>query len=98
MEVKAVNSVTIGKYLSELRKYYKVTQDELAARLGVTRQAISKWETGVTLPDIELLLKLSELYGISINDILKADLSKIKFQKNGSCRLFNIKNQLACPL
>ena len=77
-----MNSVTIGKYLSELRKYYKVTQDELAARLGVTRQAVSKWETGVTLPDIELLLKLSELYGISINDILKADISKIKFQKN----------------
>jgi len=77
-----MNGVTIGKYLSELRKYYKVTQDELATRLGVTRQAVSKWETGVTLPDIELLLKLSELYGISINDILKADATKIKFQKN----------------
>jgi len=77
-----VNGVTIGKYLSELRKYYKVTQDELAARLGVTRQAVSKWETGVTLPDIELLLKLSELYGISINDILKADTTRIKYQKN----------------
>lgn len=77
-----MNSVAIGKYLSELRKYYKVTQDELASRLGVTRQAVSKWETGVTLPDIEILLKLSEIYGISINDILKADASKIKFQKS----------------
>ena len=81
-EVKPVNGVIIGKYLSELRKYYKVTQDELAARLGVTRQAVSKWETGVALPDIELLLNLSELYGISINDILKADATKIKFQKS----------------
>ena len=76
-----MNTIDIGKYLSELRKYYKITQDELASRLGVTRQAVSKWETGTTLPDIEILMRLSEIYGISINDILKADLSKIKFQK-----------------
>lgn len=76
-----MNMIDIGKYLSELRKYYKITQDELAGRLGVTRQAISKWENGVTLPDIEMLMKLSEIYGISINDILKADLENIKFQK-----------------
>lgn len=76
-----MNAIDIGKYLSELRKYYKITQDELANRLGVTRQAVSKWETGATIPDIELLVHLSELYGISINDILKADLTKIKFQK-----------------
>ena len=76
-----MNAVDIGRYLSELRKYYKTTQDELAGRLGVTRQAVSKWETGITIPDIEILMRLSEVYGISINDILKADLTKIKFQK-----------------
>ena len=76
-----MNPTDIGKYLSELRKYYKITQDELAGRLNVTRQAVSKWERGTTLPDIEVLMSLSELYGVSINEILKADLSKIKFQK-----------------
>ena len=76
-----MNASAIGKYLSELRKYYKITQDELACRIGVTRQAISKWETGTTIPDVEMLMSLSEIYGISINDILKADLTKIKFQK-----------------
>ena len=76
-----MNAVDIGKYLSELRKYYMVTQEELAVRLGVTRQAVSKWETGTTIPDIEILMNLSEIYGISINDILKADLTNIKFQK-----------------
>lgn len=65
----------IGKYLSELRKYYAITQDELASRIGVTRQAVSKWETGNTIPDVEILMSLSELYGIPINDILKADLN-----------------------
>ena len=76
-----MNTIDIGKYLSELRKYYKITQDELAGRLGVTRQAVSKWENGTAIPDIDLLMKLSDIYGISINDILKADLTKIKFQK-----------------
>lgn len=76
-----MNAANVGKYLSELRKFYKITQDELANRLKVTRQAVSKWETGVTIPDIEILMSLSEIYGISINDILKADLTKIKFQK-----------------
>lgn len=76
-----MNAVDVGRYLSELRKYYKITQDELAGRLGVTRQSVSRWETGAAIPDIELLLGLSEIYGISINDILKADLTKIKFQK-----------------
>lgn len=76
-----MDGIAIGKYLSTLRKYYKITQDELAHRLNVTRQAISKWETGTTIPDVELLMKLSELYGVTINDILKADVASIKFQK-----------------
>lgn len=76
-----MNAMDIGKYLSELRKYYGVTQEELAVRVGVTRQAVSKWETGTTIPDIEILMNLSEIYGISINDIIKADLANIKFQK-----------------
>ena len=81
MEVRNMNAVDIGKYLSELRKYYGVTQEDLAVRVGVTRQAVSKWETGTTIPDIEILMNLSEIYGISINDIIKADLTNIKFQK-----------------
>ena len=76
-----MNNIKIGEYLSTLRKYYKITQDELADRLGVTRQAISKWENGVAIPDVEFLMKLSDLYGVSINDILNADIASIKYQK-----------------
>ena len=72
----------IGQYLSELRKYYKITQDELANHLSVSRQAVSRWETGASIPGIEILLKLSDLYGITINEILEADLSNIKYQKD----------------
>ena len=72
----------IGQYLSELRKYYKITQDDLASHLSVSRQAVSRWETGVSMPGIEILLKISELYGITINEILEADVSNIKYQKD----------------
>lgn len=41
--------VKIGQFLTELRKYYKITQDDLAGRLNVSRQAVSKWETGDSL-------------------------------------------------
>ena len=76
-----MDGIQIGKYLQSLRKYYKITQDELATRLKVSRQAVSKWETGATIPDIELLVQLSDLYGVTINDILKADTAGVKFQK-----------------
>ncbi len=76
-----MNNQKIGLYLSALRKYYKITQEELASRLQVSRQAISKWETGASIPDIAMLLKLSEIYDITINEILKADLDSLRKRK-----------------
>lgn len=60
-----------AKYLQHLRKSHNYTQEELAERLDISRQAVSKWETGVTVPDLDVLLKISKLYSISINDILE---------------------------
>ncbi len=66
-----MNMNIISKYLQFLRKSNNYTQDDLAQKLGISRQAVSKWETGTTIPDLEVLLKLSKLYGITINDILE---------------------------
>ncbi|MDE7326446.1 MAG: helix-turn-helix domain-containing protein [Lachnospiraceae bacterium] len=71
-----MNMKVIGKYLQYLRKSYNYTQDDLAGRLAISRQAISKWETGATIPDLEVLLELSKLYGISINDILEPEITQ----------------------
>lgn len=60
-----------AKYLQYLRKSRHYTQEDLAKRLDISRQAVSKWETGTTIPDLEVLLKLSKLYGVTINDILE---------------------------
>lgn len=69
-----MNTGIIAGYLKFLRKSHNYTQDDLAESLGLSRQAVSKWETGTTLPDLETLFQISKLYGISINDILEPKL------------------------
>lgn len=69
-----MNTNIISKYLQLLRKKHNYTQDELAKRLDISRQAVSKWETGSAIPDLEVLLKISKLYGITINDILEPNI------------------------
>lgn len=69
-----MNTNIISKYLQLLRKKHNFTQDELAKRLDISRQAVSKWETGAAIPDLEILLKISKLYGITINDILEPNI------------------------
>ena len=61
--------------LSTLRKQHKITQMELADKLGVSRQAVSKWEQGTALPSTENLIHLSELYGVPLEILAKSNLS-----------------------
>lgn len=56
--------------LLELRKKSRLTQDELAEKAFVTRQAVSRWETGETVPNVDTLKLLSKLYNVSINTLL----------------------------
>ena len=50
-----MNMNIISKYLQFLRKSNNYTQDDLAEKLGISRQAVSKWETGMTIPDLSLI-------------------------------------------
>lgn len=75
-----MNTYVISRYLQFLRKSYNYTQDDLAKELDISRQAISKWETGVTIPDIGVLLKLSKLYNVTINDILEPNIQPQKIK------------------
>lgn len=56
--------------LSDLRKKHHLTQDEMAEKLFVTRQAVSRWETGETLPNPDTLKRISKEFNISINTLL----------------------------
>ncbi len=66
-----VNKVHFGKRIALLRRKEGLSQTDLAERLGVTSQAVSKWECGNAIPDIELLLELSHLYNVTINDMVE---------------------------
>ena len=69
-----MNMDIISRYLQFLRKSHNYTQEDLARKLDISRQAVSKWETGTTIPDLEVLLKISKLYNVTINDILEPNI------------------------
>ena len=55
--------------LVHLRKLKRMTQEDLAEKVGVTRQAIAKWESGETVPDLEKCRLLADLFGVSLDDL-----------------------------
>jgi transcriptional regulator with XRE-family HTH domain len=65
--------IVIGERLAELRKKHNMTQEELAEKLEVSRQAVSKWELDKTMPDVSKLTKMSELYQVSVDYLLKGE-------------------------
>lgn len=63
--------MNIGNKLYELRKDHNLSQEEVAEKLNVTRQTISKWETNQSMPDLDKIVPICELYGISSDTLLK---------------------------
>ena len=66
-----VNKTHFGRRIAVLRRKAGLSQTDLAEKLGVTSQAVSKWECGNAVPDIDILLDLSHLYKITINEMLE---------------------------
>ena len=65
-----MNQKKIGKFIAAKRKEQNLTQEKLAEKLGITDRAVSKWETGKSLPDASIMLELCALLGITVNDLL----------------------------
>lgn len=63
----------IGRFLKELRKERKLTQEELAEKLNVSERTVSRWETGANMPDIRLLVELADFYHVSIPEIIDGE-------------------------
>ena len=93
-----IDKTAVGKRISLIRKKLGYSQAELAEKLSVSTQAVSKWETGMTLPDIELLLNLSWMGNLSINAILEGD-DYIPSEVQGFDRgLYLLNKYLKCPI
>ena len=65
-----MNQIKIGKYIAAKRKEQSLTQMELAEKLGITDRAVSKWETGKSLPDSSIMVELCKILRISVNELL----------------------------
>ncbi len=65
-----MNQEKIGEFIAQKRKEKGLTQEELAYRLNVSNKTISRWETGKNLPDLSLFQELSEILGVSVNDLM----------------------------
>jgi transcriptional regulator with XRE-family HTH domain len=76
-----MNQEKIGKLIKNIREKNNLTQSELANQLGVTYQAVSKWENGKNIPDIAILKEISEKYHVDINELLDVDSKKKKDNK-----------------
>ena len=75
-----MDQVKIGRFIADRRKTVKLTQLQLAEKLGITDKAISKWERGLTMPDTSIMLELCDILGISVNELLSGE--KISMEHN----------------
>lgn len=80
-----MDQIKIGRFISDCRKNKKLTQVQLAVKLGITDKAVSKWERGISMPDSSIMLELCDILCVSVNELLSGE--KINMENN------NIKNE-----
>ncbi len=68
-----MNMTKLGAFLQTLRREHGLTQEQLGEQLGVTGKTVSRWETGAYTPPVDILLSLSQRYGVTINELLAGE-------------------------
>lgn len=84
-----------GENLKTLRKQKGFSQEELAARLHVVRQTVSKWEKGLSVPDADALIRLAEVLEVSVSELLGAKIESENAAADVAEQLSRINEQLA---
>lgn len=82
-----MDQIKIGKFIAERRKLKNLTQMQLAEKLNITDRAISKWETGKSLPDCSIMLLLCKELEITVNDLLHGEVVSMENYKENSEQL-----------
>ncbi|MBB2182211.1 helix-turn-helix domain-containing protein [Lachnospiraceae bacterium MD1] len=89
-----MNQVEIGKFIARCRKEKKLTQAQLAEKLNITDRAISKWETGKSMPDSSIMLELCEILGITVNELLSGEIIDMdNYEKKADENLIALKRK-----
>ena len=88
-----MDQLKIGKFISERRKAQEMTQMQLAENLGITDRAVSKWETGRSLPDASIMLDLCAVLGISVNDLLSGEVIMENYNKEMEKKIVELVKQ-----
>ena len=78
---KGVDFMELGKQIYELRKKANLSQEQLAEKVGVSRQTISKWELGETAPDIKQAQVLSQVFSVSLDELTGNDTKEVIYKK-----------------
>jgi transcriptional regulator with XRE-family HTH domain len=73
-----INTSKLAQRIADARHEKGLTQTELASKLGISAQAVSKWERGISCPDISILDDLAEGIGLSLAELLGVDCSEVK--------------------
>ncbi|MCQ2467983.1 MAG: helix-turn-helix domain-containing protein [Clostridia bacterium] len=87
-----MDMIKMGSFLAELRKDHNLTQAELGEKLGVSNKTISRWETGTYMPPVEMLEQLSNMYDLTINELLSG--SKLSTEDYKMMAEVNIKETM----
>ena len=89
-----MNQETIGKFVATCRKEKGLTQKQLAEKLNITDRAVSKWETGKSIPDAAIMLDLCKILGISANELLSGErIAMENYQKRAEENLVELQQK-----
>ena len=81
----------IGLQIKKFREQHKISQEELALKIFVSRQTVSNWETNKSCPDIKSLIALSNIFNVSLDDFIKEDIKEMReIVEKATIKKFNL--------
>ena len=86
--------MSIRKNLEYLRKQKKLSQEELAYKLGVSRQAVSKWESGAAFPETEKMMSICKIFDCSLDDLMNGDIAQLEIDKGRKYTFNDLVNEV----
>ena len=84
--------MNLSDNLKKIRKENNLSQEQLAEKLGVSRQAVSKWESGISYPEMDKVMQICQLFNININELIHENISEVTENKKEKENLSKLSN------